>query len=303
MNHYPAHASRAFRQAIFLLALEASLQCQAQVVLSEIMFNPEGSEHLNEFVELVNTGSDTVSLSGWRIGDGIADDTIIDAGQGCSLGPGQYGLILDPDYFSEPEAYADRIPKTCRILTLAGSTFGSGGFSNSEAETVRLTDAAGYEVAAYTYSTENLSGYSDEKIRLEAGDMPGNWANAIVPGGTPGFVNSVSSEPHTGSGQLRAEPNPFSPDGDGYQDETTVSYLLPARSAWVHLRLFDIRGRQVRTLAAAERSGSAGMFHWDGKDDSGGPVSSGIYILFLEMLDDAKGIVLSLQAIVVVAGR
>ena len=40
-----------------------------QILLSEVMADPAGSEHHDEFVEVLNTGhTDTLDLSGWRVG-------------------------------------------------------------------------------------------------------------------------------------------------------------------------------------------------------------------------------------------
>ncbi|MFQ6615675.1 MAG: carboxypeptidase regulatory-like domain-containing protein [Fidelibacterota bacterium] len=65
-------------------------------------------------------------------------------------------------------------------------------------------------------------------------------------------------------------PNPFNPS-------TAIRYGLPMRSD-VTLIVYDALGRKVRTLVS--RSQNAGYYRvkWDGKDDSGNPVASGIYV-------------------------
>jgi fibronectin type 3 domain-containing protein len=65
-------------------------------------------------------------------------------------------------------------------------------------------------------------------------------------------------------------PNPFSA-------ETTIRYAVPAEGAAVSIRLYDIRGRLVRTLADGRRSGGTYDAVWDGRDNAGRAVSSGIY--------------------------
>lgn len=69
---------------------------------------------------------------------------------------------------------------------------------------------------------------------------------------------------------LQNFPNPFNPD-------TTIGYEL-AESADVTLQIYNVVGQVVRTLIAAE-SQSVGRYQvrWDGMDDRGMPVSSGIY--------------------------
>ena len=69
---------------------------------------------------------------------------------------------------------------------------------------------------------------------------------------------------------LQNFPNPFNP-------ETTIGYEL-AESADVTLQIYNVVGQVVRTLIAAE-SQSAGRYQmrWNGMDDRGVPVSSGVY--------------------------
>ena len=44
----------------------------------------------------------------------------------------------------------------------------------------------------YTYSADNKSGISDEKILLTHDTSQNNWANSTISDGTPGYRNSVS---------------------------------------------------------------------------------------------------------------
>ncbi len=69
-------------------------------------------------------------------------------------------------------------------------------------------------------------------------------------------------------------PNPFNPS-------TTIAYDLPLAGG-VTIRIFDALGRQVRLLV--DRSHTAGSYTvlWDGRDDAGASVSSGIYIYKIE---------------------
>jgi hypothetical protein len=72
-------------------------------------------------------------------------------------------------------------------------------------------------------------------------------------------------------------PNPFNPT-------TKIAYEIPARvngqsigSARVDLRVFDIRGHVVRTLVAAAQAPGRYAITWDGRDEHGQSVSSGVY--------------------------
>jgi hypothetical protein len=76
-------------------------------------------------------------------------------------------------------------------------------------------------------------------------------------------------------------PNPFS-------KRTLIRYDLP-QSAEVELAIYDLAGRKVRTLlSAAVRSPGPHETSWDGRDDAGNAVASGVYFAKLEAGADVE---------------
>jgi len=71
------------------------------------------------------------------------------------------------------------------------------------------------------------------------------------------------------SGLVQNHPNPFNP-------QTTIAFSLAARGR-VSLAIYDVSGRIVRTLANETRNAGAYELSWDGLDDSGQTVASGVY--------------------------
>ena len=56
----------------FTLFLLSNLSLiRAEIIINEIHYNSEPNNNLNEFIELYNTGTDTLDLSGWFFSDGI----------------------------------------------------------------------------------------------------------------------------------------------------------------------------------------------------------------------------------------
>ncbi|MBD3219987.1 T9SS type A sorting domain-containing protein [bacterium] len=72
-------------------------------------------------------------------------------------------------------------------------------------------------------------------------------------------------------------PNPFNP-------VTTVSFSLD-RAGPAALRVFDTRGRLVRTLVSEDLPAGAHEVTWRGDDEGGRPVASGVYFYRLEAGD------------------
>jgi hypothetical protein len=72
-------------------------------------------------------------------------------------------------------------------------------------------------------------------------------------------------------------PNPFNP-------ETQIEYALP-RNCQVNLIVYNVLGQKVRILVDEFQSAGYRTIHWDGKDDHGAEVASGIYFYWLKAVD------------------
>jgi len=65
-------------------------------------------------------------------------------------------------------------------------------------------------------------------------------------------------------------PNPFNPT-------TTIKFSLPEAS-FVSLKIFDILGREIKSLVSTEMTAGSHVINWNGDDESGRKVASGNYI-------------------------
>lgn len=66
-------------------------------------------------------------------------------------------------------------------------------------------------------------------------------------------------------------PNPFNPS-------TQISFRL-TKEADVSVAVYDARGRRVRVLHRGTLAADAHVMRWDGTDDVGAPVGSGVYLV------------------------
>ena len=73
---------------------------------------------------------------------------------------------------------------------------------------------------------------------------------------------------------LQNYPNPFNP-------VTTIQYHIPENDK-VLLKIFDINGEEIQTLVNAIQTSGLHTIIWDGKDNVGRNVSSGVYFYRLE---------------------
>jgi len=65
-------------------------------------------------------------------------------------------------------------------------------------------------------------------------------------------------------------PNPFNPS-------TTIAYQLPSAET-VRITIYDLTGRQVRELLNENKNAGSYTVQWDGRNQIGEQVSSGVYI-------------------------
>lgn len=117
---------------------------------------------------------------------------------------------------------------------------------------------------------------------LTASDVPGNPSRS--PAGAPVVVYRIATVRQTGGTagphgdpdlSLDVRPSPARPGA-------VIASRLPA-DATLRLRLFDLLGRELRTLS--EGRGHRGTFEtrWDGLDQYGRPLPAGVYRLRLEL--------------------
>lgn len=69
-------------------------------------------------------------------------------------------------------------------------------------------------------------------------------------------------------------PNPFNP-------ETEIRFELPQASR-VSVKIFNVLGEEIRTLAQGEYGAGYHQVHWEGKDNANQAVASGVYLYRLQ---------------------
>jgi hypothetical protein len=277
------------------------------MIINEIMYEPLSGN--SEYVELLNRSTHPVDLRDWELssvprttaGTNAHPITrlplIIEAGEYAVIGSDS-SLMKQFPYLSDPSSHV--------ILK-------QGGFSlNNSGEKVILRDLTGRTIDSVFYlpawhnaEIDIHSGRSLEKINPNLpGNVPRNWSTSADPrGGTPGRRNSLYTAPGGVSAAVSFSPNPFSPDGDGFEDVTIMSYQLPVPAAVIRVRIYDSMGRLIRMLADGEPSASRGELIWDGFDNDRRRAPMGIYVILLEARSADGQRSFSWKAVVVVAAK
>jgi hypothetical protein len=274
--------------------------------INEIMYDPAPGNA--EYVELYNSGPEAVDLNGWSLSD-QPDTAVKSSGEIITRNrlmfpSGRYFVMAsDSSIFRQfPGLRAERD----YVMTKSGVTLNNGGDLLVLRDPARAgIDSLRYDPAWHNPSLDDVAGRSLERINpLLPSVDPRNWTTCADPaGGTPGRRNSVFTSAAHIKTLLAVQPNPFSPDGDGHDDLTAISFTLPFTAAVIRLRIFDAQGRAVRTLSDGEPSGAQGTILWDGLDDSRRRVPIGIYVVLLEAASAGAGETACTKGIVVVATK
>ena len=84
-------------------------------------------------------------------------------------------------------------------------------------------------------------------------------------------------------------PNPFTPNGDGFNDLTTISYdlLHLIEDVPVSLKVYDLGGNEVRELLANSNQSGRYLVDWDGQNAQGAQLPPGLYVLQVEVETDS----------------
>ena len=281
------------------------------VVINEIMYEPLADQ--SEWVELYNRSNAVVDLKNWKISDRPTAagnvNTYSTTSHSLLLLPHEYVTIAADSSICSLFPYLCSPDSGCHLVILNQS----GGISlGNDGDDVVLRDLTDTVIDSVRYSPSwhrpdvtDTKGRSLEKINPDLdSNAPYNWTtSALQSGGTPGRPNSSLTTGAESSSLLSFSPNPFSPDGDGFEDFCLFQYRLPFVSALLHIKIFDIKGRLVRNLANSQISASQGEILWDGLNDDRQKVRIGPYVVLLQATDPNGMNSTTLKGVDVVAAR
>lgn len=256
---------------IFLLFISITLQ--AQVVINELMYAPRAPEP--EWIELYSPQE--ISATDWTISD-------------------EAKTVKVPNFTIPANGFAiltkDSAVFTAYYPSLQGVIVSVPSFPsfNNDDDIVMLKDAGGvivdslqyYDSWHYNKEADNR-GYSLER-RSYAGSSTDslNWSTPLdTIKATPLATNTLTKPTTTApSIDVTCTPNPFSPDGDGYNDEAIIEITIPSSDEeLVSAYLYDLEGHNVATVARDRRIVGSTTITYDGRDEEGKILPMGLYSL------------------------
>ncbi len=144
----------------------------ADVTISEIMYDPDGSDTNREWVEVYNDGASSVDMTSWKFVEADTNHGLTGYSGGMTLGAGEYGIIA-----LDAATFAGEYSTSGPVFDASFSLINSGG------ETLSLKDSGGNIV--FTVSYDSTLGATDDGNSLQK--YNGSWIGADP---TPGNTNS-----------------------------------------------------------------------------------------------------------------
>jgi len=245
------------------------------IVINEINYNSADNEFdPDDWVELYNPTSETISIGLWEFKD-ENDDHVFTIAEDVSLAPDQY-LVLCKD----GAAFTALFPDVSNYVGDLGFGLSGGG------ELIRLFDSSGVLVDAVEYDDSDPwpeepdgNGPTLELINPNVDNaLAENWS-ASSGYGSPGSLNSsyMSNEDEVLTSTEfilnNNYPNPFNP-------VTTISYTLP-QAALVRMTIYDLLGRQVKSLLHEYQTPGFKSLQWNATNDLGRPVAAAVYLYMI----------------------
>ena len=178
----------------------------------------------------------------------------------------RFPIITDSD-LEDDEAAVLRIRFRCRVLRY-GTTF-TGWAGNTETGITGQKILAG-NAAHLGPEDATFPPVGTEDPRVLSVDVPFSGGDVLI--------------------NTQAVPRPFSPNGDGVNDRTRISYDLSRliSPVPVEVRVLDLAGRLVRRLFSGEQGGGHWSIPWDGTNSSGELVPPGIYLAHVDVHSSAS---------------
>ena len=234
------------------------------MILTEVLPDPQGTLEA-EWIEVRNVSNAPLDLSGWRVGDSVHSSSALETGS--ILAPDAY-LVFTSNRTAFTSFYAD----------LGGEIVEVAGWPtlNNSGDIVRLIDAYGFVADSLSYNKTP----GDNRTLARVGEtIDAPWGMSRSAGGSPTALNDAYLAATGSEFIISVDPNPFSPDADGFEDITTFQWSAPVGER-LTVRLYDLQGVEIRALY--EGASIDGDISWDGKDNAGRRAPVGVYIALFE---------------------
>ncbi|MFT3737314.1 MAG: lamin tail domain-containing protein [Breznakibacter sp.] len=255
---------------------------EGSLVINEVLFNPLSGG--SDFIEIYNPSTGTYSLSDVylaRFIDHVPEKLLKITDYKIPVLPNSYWVVSDDVAQWQPYAKSPWWLFECPTMPTMPDAGGD----------IALLRKNGTVIDRLTYSEKwhypllnSKEGVSLERIDANAPTQSvSNWqsASSLENYSTPTYANSQSKSVNIEYNEkFTLSPQLFTPDGDGTDDYTVISFHDENAGGSATIKIFDNRGIEIITLANNELIGTSSWFKWDGTSGNGSRIGPGIYVVW-----------------------
>lgn len=261
------------------------------VVINEVLFNPP--DRGARYVEIYNRSDRVFGLSGMLLASLDTIEDVLTSVQEISeeawlLFPGDY-VVLTNDTAAVKRTYMAPAADVFAELSGMPRMTNASGYLVLASRGHLVIDALKYCESMHLPLLATVKGVALERLNP---DMPtqddSNWHSAAAAAGfgTPGYRNSQHMASFaTGNMSFEVYPKIFAPDGSGGNETLNIHYNLDEPGYIANVRIFDSRGRLVRTLVKGKLLAARGTITWDGTTSDRLKAPIGVYVIHAEVFN------------------
>lgn len=260
------------------------------VKFNEILFNPLPGDP--DFIEFYNCSGKIIDVSKLQLivvseTSDTSDLFRLANDARCIMPYSYYAITIDRNKILERFTEADpEFVFQIKDLPSMPDDKGHLVLYNRELEKI---DEVTYDEKMHSQLLRNVEGVALEKQSPEMESTATNgWHSAAESAGwgTPGAVNSVSSENIETSDLITFSSKRITPDSDGIDDILVITYNPGGTGNVFSATVYDESGSRVRKLTSNMLTNAEASLTWDATADDGSPVETGIYIILITTWDE-----------------
>jgi hypothetical protein len=166
-------------------------------------------------------------------------------------------VLFQSDYSGNPDIYSNQWPFEYLFENIS---LGSGKNMNPDISNGSWQEATTYQTRVWAAWEREVN----NNVQIW-----GSFTEMIF-----GAIETEALESLTSFILKQNYPNPFN-------GETTIEFYLPTAST-VAIEIYNLLGQKVKTLWRGQQLAGQHQLHWDGRDEMGREVASGIYLYQLK---------------------
>jgi hypothetical protein len=262
------------------------------ILFNEILFNPLPGDQ--DYIELYNASEKVINASDLYFvsvssESGDTSELVPVSGENRCILPGAFYAVTT-DREAVIRRYFTCVPANIFQTGQLPSMPDDKGHLILLNRQLGLIDEVSYDEKMHYSLLSGYEGIALEKLRPASLSSDwNNWHSASEASGwgTPGASNSVYSSQPVSEENVVLSSTKITPDNDGIEDFLVIDLKLQGNGNVVAVLLYDETGNFIRKLTDNLLAGNQATVTWDGTGEDGSLVSTGIYIIYISVFDDA----------------